>query len=282
MPRRPVKNPAQASATGGRNRPRLVGFWPIAFVAGCLLACTSASHSLAAPGPCEPSEPVAVASIGAMGDLALQDGRVLRLTGLDLSDPPPGEGDWPGFLARLTRDAALRISAPAGPDRWGRIGAQLFVKPQNEPSEVSLQLFLLQIGAARLALGAEAETCLRPLREAERQAREARQGLWSDPESILAADRIDKILTKRGKAAIIEGLVTDIGQTNAVFYLNFGHSRHKDFAVLIVKRQMKRFEKSGMTPASLVGKRLRVRGIVDGTGAPRIEASRPEQIEVMD
>jgi len=236
----------------------------------------------AVPQPCAPTETVTLASIDPQGELLLEDGRRLRLAGLDLTAPPPGEGDWPGFLARLTRAARLRVAPVGSADRWGRFAVQLHVGPVESGGEAWLQDFLLRIGAARLKLDETDPTCLKALRAAESAARTARLGLWAAEDAVLQASAVDKLLTNRGKAAMVEGRVVDLGQTAAVFYLNFGHARHKDVSVLIPKRLVKRFDTAGLAPSSLVGRRLRVRGIVEGRSAPRIEATRPEQIEIVE
>ena len=64
--------------------------------------------------------------------------------------------------------------------------------------------------------------------------------------------------------------------------MNFGRRWIEGFAVTIRKRDERAFAAVGLTPKSLEGKRVRVRGIVDERIGPRIEALLPEQIEVMD
>jgi hypothetical protein len=49
-----------------------------------------------------------------------------------------------------------------------------------------------------------------------------------------------------------------------------------------LKRNARNFTAAGLEPAKLAGRRIRVRGFIERRGGPRIEASRPEQIELTD
>ena len=55
-----------------------------------------------------------------------------------------------------------------------------------------------------------------------------------------------------------------------------------DFTVEIEGRDRKRFIEAGLDPASLQGRRIRVRGWVDWRNGPMIQATHPEQIEILD
>ena len=236
------------------------------------------------PTTCQPrsSETVRVQRIGERNELLLDDGRSVRLAGLDLKLPPPEGGSWPVFLETLTQNAALRLEGVVGPDRWGRMHAQVFVKPDEADAEAWLQGYLLDSGTARLLPEMEARTCWVAMLNAENAARKEKRGLWAAHDVSFSSDQPADIFKKRGELAMVEGKILGIGESRAVFYLNFGRSWRNDFTVIILKRQMKQFESAGLKISDLAQKQVRVRGIVDGQYGPRIEASMPEQIEKLD
>ena len=59
-------------------------------------------------------------------------------------------------------------------------------------------------------------------------------------------------------------------------------SRGADFAVVIAKANLKSFQQRGLAPHALVGKRLRVHGILDLRPGPLIEISGPDAIEMLN
>jgi len=76
--------------------------------------------------------------------------------------------------------------------------------------------------------------------------------------------------------------VLDAATVKGRTYLNFGADWREDFTVSIDKRAMKLFKKSGFDLLALKNKRIRVRGWLKKFNGPMIEASHPEQIEVLD
>ena len=232
--------------------------------------------------PARAVESVIVDHADERGELTLRDGRKVRLAGLDLSVPPSDGTDWRSLLTLLTRDAAIRLSRPSEPDRWGRIAAQLHIRPHEAETEAWLQGFLLETGVVRLRPEPDAKPCWAALKAEEDRARGARVGLWAEPNAVLTSSTPEAIFKKRGRLAMVEGKIIGLGESRAVFYLNFGRSWRNDFTVIILKRQSKLFDSAGLKPSDLVDKRVRIRGIVDGQYGPRIEISGPEQIELLD
>ena len=60
--------------------------------------------------------------------------------------------------------------------------------------------------------------------------------------------------------------------------MNFDRVWSRNLTVTIFRRNMLAFEGAGIEPKKLA--RIRVRGWVEERGGPRIEAVRPEQIEI--
>ncbi len=207
----------------------------------------------------------------------LDDGREVRLAGIEtnigqkLTAPSRS-------LEKLIgdREVTLRLDDDK-PDRYGRQIAIVF--PAGSPT--SIQTELLSQGEA-LASGALSDkACLLEWMTAENSARAAKRGLWGDPSATKNAEMPGDILARLGQFTVVEGRVLSARQAGATFYVNFGRRWTRDFAVTISRRMMPSFEAAGLDLKSLEGKTLRVRGWVEKRGGPRIEATRPGQIEVV-
>jgi hypothetical protein len=72
-----------------------------------------------------------------------------------------------------------------------------------------------------------------------------------------------------------------VRESGATIYVNFGRRWTQDFAVTILKRHRRDFAAANRDPKKLEGRRIRVRGWVEQRRAPIMEASGPEQIEVV-
>ena len=217
----------------------------------------------------------------------LADGREVRLAGIET--PPVGaaaDGD-PGLAARAAlqrvigeNEIVLKQLSPA-PDRYGQLVAHAFVR--HPAGETSLARDLLAQGHALLATRAGEAGCGRELAAAERAARLAKLGLWGDPRyELRRAENPAEVLAVRGRYTLVEGKVQSVRESGGTIYVNFGRRWTEDFTVTILKRNERLFAAAGLAPLRLQGRRIQVRGVVEERGGPWIEASRPEQIEVVD
>jgi micrococcal nuclease len=75
--------------------------------------------------------------------------------------------------------------------------------------------------------------------------------------------------------------VFDVGEGGGRFCLNFTRDWRRDFTVSIARKDARAFAAAGLDPKTLEGKRLRVRGWLAWRGGPSIEATHPEQIELL-
>ena len=165
-------------------------------------------------------------------------------------------------------------------DRYGRLVAQVF---RSGAPERWIQAELVAAGNARVAAEIGDRACAAELLRRERAARSAGLGLWSDPsQAALAADDPAAVAAARGRFAIVEGKVLSVRESGGTIYVNFGRRWSEDFTVTIAKRNERTFTAAGLEPKSLAGRRIRVRGWIEERGGPWIEATRPEQIEVID
>jgi hypothetical protein len=95
------------------------------------------------------------------------------------------------------------------------------------------------------------------------------------------ADDPAVVLAERGLFALVEGKVVSVRESGGTIYMNFGQRWSEDFTVTILKRNERAFTAVGLALRSLAGRRVLVRGWIEERGGPWIEATGPEQIEVI-
>ncbi|MCK1395607.1 thermonuclease family protein [Bradyrhizobium sp. 1] len=253
------------SATSPGNVTRLLHI-----IVACLLAANRAAF--AAPCQFESQGEGRVAAIVDARGVRLDDGREIRLTGIE-----PTATTKQALTSLLAgRDVVLR-SADDTPDRYGRQGALVFIRD----SEASAQATLLAQGDALVSAEITDKDCAAALMAAEAEARRQKKGNWADPSAIKNAESPDDILPGIGRFLVVEGKVLSVRQAGAMTYLNFGRNWTRGFAVTISKRALPAFENAGVTLKSLENKRIRVRGWVEGTVGPRIEVRLLGQVELL-
>jgi endonuclease YncB( thermonuclease family) len=222
-------------------------------------------------------------------DIALADGRTLTLAGLD---PPRDTPDHPRLAAEAReklaawldgREVAARALADK-PNRFGRLPARLFAAPPGAlGAEIGIAEAILDAGLARYRPDAAAHPCRDLLLAAEAEARAAKIGLWADPSyAVLPGPDRAAFANPRTGMVIVEGTPVSLGETASRFYLNFGPRRGGDFAITLPKRGATALEKAGIKVQDLVGRRLRVRGLLDAMFGPQMELTDPDQLELID
>ena len=215
-----------------------------------------------------------VASVQDGRTLALADGRVLRLAGIEVGENS-GEA-----LQSLVGAQPLRLEAlTTEHDRYDRIVAFAFMGGAKS----SVQQLLLEQGHAMVSARVGDKGCAAILFAAERTARAARRGIWADPNfAPLSAEHSTGLTARRGRFALVEGKVLSVRESGATIYVNFGRRWTRDFTVTIARRQQRAFAAAGLAPNMLAGRRIRVRGWIEQRSGPIIAADAPEQIELLD
>ena len=246
----------------------------MALAATALLAIASDG---AAASRCafEPQGEGRVASIIDARSFRLQDGREIRLAGVEpvLQEAAKGEA-----LARILRDRDVSLRGDDdAPDRYGRQSAFVFLSS----SESSVQEELLGQGEVLVSAAVMEKECTSALMAAEASARGAKRGIWADPTVIKNTESPGDILAGIGRFTLVEGKVLSVRQAGTTTYLNFGRNWTRDFAVTIPRRALAAFEAAGILPKSLENRRIRVRGFVEAHGGPRIDVLRVGQIELI-
>jgi len=252
--------------------------YPAPFVTA-LLICSSmlsvaADPAVAAGCFFRPQGEGRVAAVVDARSFRLDDGREVNLAGVEPADRAKGAAALSALLAG--RDVDLRGDDDT-PDRYGRQPAFVFLTG----SEIPVQAELLRQGIALVSADVIDKDCAALLASAEADARKAKQGAWADPTVIKNAESSGDILSGIGRFAVVEGKVLSVRQAGATTYLNFGRNWTRDFAATISRRMMGTFEAAGFSPKSLENKRIRVRGVIEARGGPRIEVFRVGQIDVL-
>ena len=219
----------------------------------------------------------------------LADGREARLAAIEAPPVVPadpneehaaaGQAAKTALEAILLRQIVILKAAGPGLDRYGRLVAQAFV---GRDAENWVQYEILTKGYALVAPGGDNATCVTFLRGVERKARADGLGLWGDPYFVMKeAQYPDDVLTERGRFALVTGKVISVNESGGLVYLNFGRRWTESFTVTVAKRNQRAFTAAGLDPKKLAGREIEVRGWIEERGGPAIEASHPEQIEIV-
>ncbi len=221
--------------------------------------------------------------------LVLEDGRQVRLVGIQAPKLPLGRPDfqtWP--LAEEAKDALgaqvlgreLRlVYGGRRVDRHGRQLAHLYAA-LPDGGEAWVQGALLAQGLARVYSFADNRALVAEMLALETAARQARRGIWRL--GFYAVRGAEEAGRHIGTFQLVEGRVQDAAVVRGRAYLNFGPDWREDFTVTLAPKVRRRFEAEGLDPRSYRGRFLRVRGWLKSFNGPMIEATHPEQIEVLD
>lgn len=226
-------------------------------------------------------EPGTVSDVLSGDSFVLEDGRQVRLAGIEAPRAAQGEASAQPLsqlarinLQELIRGKTVKFVDPA-PDRFGRLRAHvLWGREQNW-----LQGELLGTGMARVRTWNDDQARAEQMLTTEHTARAAKIGLWArafyavrDPEAVSAAV---------GSYQIVEGEVVDASITKKMVYLNFGTDWRRDFTAQADKKTAKLFAKAGINMAGLSGAMIRVRGTIRYRNGPMLWLNHPAQLEVL-
>jgi endonuclease YncB( thermonuclease family) len=243
-----------------------------------MLVAAAVGPAIAAGCAFEPQGEGRVAAVVDARSFRLEDGREVRLAGIE---PVAGEQTNANRAAALAAIVAGREVTLSGeddaPDRYGRQPALVFLAPSGD----LVQGLLLAQGEALVSTTVTDKDCAAVLTAAEAEARQAKRGTWADPAVIKNAESPGDILTGIGRFTVVEGKVLSVRQAGTTTYLNFGRNWTRDFAVTISRRMLVAFESAGIVLKSLENRRIRVRGFIEARGGPRIDLLRVGQIELL-
>jgi micrococcal nuclease len=237
-----------------------------------------------------PPEASTVAAVLDGETLKLTDGRTVRLIGAKAPMPPLGwRGDdpWPlvdeakhalSALAAAGKTVELRFGG-LRQDRHGHVLAQVFVVEGE--NRLWLQEALVAKGLARVYSFSDNRACVAELLAREQEARAKRLGVWR-PMLIASSRRsCEGPGPPHPSYQLIERTVVAVGEGGGRLYLNFTKDWRSDFTVSVDRKNASVFAAAGVDLKGLAGKRLRVRGFLAWRNGPTIEATHPEQIELL-
>ena len=217
----------------------------------------------------------------------LETGREVRLVGIQAPKLPLGRrgfSEWP-----LANEAKARLEAltngktvalhygGAREDRHGRLLAHL-TAADNPSAETWAQGEMLKAGLARVYSFPDNRALVVEMLALEREARAARRGIWREP--YYRIRKPEETVRDIETFQLVEGRVLQAAALKDRVYLNFGPDYHSDFTIAIARRDLKLFGRAFDVKA-LEGKSIRVRGWLKPVNGPMIEATHPEQIEVL-
>ena len=247
-------------------------------LSGALVAAPFVAPALAAGCSFAPQGEGRVAAATDARGFRLEDGREVRLAGIEAVSSATTRKDRTAALAALVagHDVTLHGQVDA-PDRYGRQVAFVYLAG----TETLAQAELLRQGEALGSADATDKDCAMTLAAAEAEARQAKRGTWAGAMVIKNAESSDDILAGIGRFTLVEGKVLsrtagrgdDLSQfwTELDTGLCCDYFKAHDAGDRSCRAELK----------SLENKRIRVRGFVEARGGPRIELLQVGQIEVL-
>src|SRR2546423_400156 len=204
------------TATGGTESSGMVR--PALRSSAARPACAVSFLVLACAGPAgaadcllEPQGEGRVAAVVDGRSLRLEDGREIRLTGIERGGTDRASGRAALSAIAGGRDVTLHGDDDT-PDRYGRQPALVFVAG----SEHSVQSELLRRGEALVSADIADKNCAAALAAAESTARDAKLGIWAETSAIKNAESPGDILSAIGHFSVVEGRVLSARQAGAV------------------------------------------------------------------
>lgn len=233
--------------------------------------------------------------------LLLTDGKIVRLTGIDLPiDKTNPDFDFSFQAKRFLEDTLLSKSSGAGRDvmvyqtrkaEKGRINrmnhdlGHILVKSlkteAGEKPQIWLQGALIDNGLARIYTSPTNPQLNDVMLSQESTARDTGVGLWAkdSPFTLITADQAADRL---GDFVVLQGWVVNAASVKNNLYLNFGDNWRSDFTVMINTSQRKKLSQQSISPTSLSGKTIRVRGWLREYNGPLIELEDINHLEIIE
>ncbi|MGH6769987.1 MAG: thermonuclease family protein [Xanthobacteraceae bacterium] len=265
-----------------------MGGWALLIGAGVTIGAALGASARDAGFPCG-GDLIATGRVAKIHDgrsFALENGRDVRIAALEV--PPPDDRSQ-GTAARVAlqsllagQTVELRSAGTANSDRYGRTVAHVYLVGAAAPSGPrSAGHAMLAGGFGRVGADVDNRACAKSLLSQERVARAAKLGLWTDPRyAILDARSLAALLARQGRFALAEGKVASVRTSGGTIYVNFGRRWSQALTVTISKRRERIFAGAGMALKELENRPVRVRGWIEVRNDPRMEAQRPQQIEI--
>jgi hypothetical protein len=215
-------------------------------------------------------ETVRVIQIIDRSDIALADGRRLRLAGTRA----------PADIRSLLEERLLGADVAIGllsekPDRWKRLPALVFIQTGAGPQW--LQAEGLAQGWLQAWPEVDVRECWPLLLSAERPAIRQGIGLWRNAGQVLTVSADSQTAQPAEGDRVIEARVVRFGEGRRHMFLGLTTSMKTSPFAMILKQREAEFMRMGIDLRQLPGKRIRLRGFLSDR-----KLVLPQQIEVLD
>ncbi|WP_321394948.1 thermonuclease family protein [Emcibacter sp.] len=249
------------------------------FILLLILPCLVRAEELSAP-----EGPFLVTEVVDGDTLRLEDGRQVRLVGLQAPKLPLGRTgfkEWPfakeskQALEELTLNKQVTLCyGGLKTDRYNRALAHLFLSDGTW-----IQGEMLARGMARVYSFRDNRALVRDMQTIERDARRDRQGLWAL--SYYAIKHHLEAGRFSNSFQIVEGTIMDIATVRGRSFVNFGEDWKTDFTIVLEGRSRRLMEDSDINLTELKGKKIHVRGWLKYYNGPMMQVTHPEQIQII-
>lgn len=217
--------------------------------------------------------------------LILDNGKILRLSGLDIPDfNPRNPGDFAlktkEKLSNMLTDNKIKIYQTMNSKlgRTNRMGHEL-AHIVIEDSGKWIQGYLLEEGLARVRTTARNPDMASQMYETEVKARRNNKGIWGHTGFPVLNKDSAKEYTDSFQ--IVEGTIHKAAIVRNTIYLNFEEDWRKDFTIGIKAATRRDFSKEGLDPLSWKGKHVRARGWLRSWNGPYMEIDHPQAVEII-
>lgn len=231
---------------------------------------------------------ITLASFEPRLELRLGDERRLRLVGLDPAGATPNDPDLGdtgrAALAALLAGKALSAHILSDKvDRWGRLAAMVF--SAGETTAGGVAAMAIARGLGRYRPEPDAHPCRDALLSAEADARRDGLGLWRDPYyGVLAVDDREAFAERAATIVVAQGRLRQVDTGPFRTKLRFaapGEVRYGLLVAVVPSKVVKRYGEAGVRFEALIGRTLRIRGLLDLRFGPQIEIAGPDALEVL-
>lgn len=164
-------------------------------------------------------------------------------------------------------------------DRYGRTLAHVYTN-----TGVWVNKVLVEEGLAHVYSFPDNRLFAAKLLPVEDKARTEKRGIWSLKRwQPLNANQVINLQETVGQFHLVEGIIKDVGESTNMLYLNFGDNWREDFTAEVRKKDLPAFKGTDLAdnPRSLIGKHVRVRGIIKPVNGALITLTHPEQLTIL-
>lgn len=159
-------------------------------------------------------------------------------------------------------------------DRYGRALAHLFLA-----DGLWVQGEMLKYGMARVYTFPNNRAVTPQMMDFETMARQNNSGIWAM--NYYKSKKQETSAEYYNSFQLITGTVKKVVKIRGTYYLNYGKDWKEDFTIVIKSRAVRKFIKAGIRLEDYAGKDIEVRGWLKSYNGPMIEATHPEQINII-